>query len=79
MGAWSGTYTDTVGPRCERLFAQLECMKLLWRTLDFTAADPDEQAEAHFYLDLLQGWMEAVKEWDRAAGGVMPGGGDGNG
>jgi hypothetical protein len=72
MGAWSGAYTDTVGPRSERLFAQFEEGKLLWRTLDFPATDAGEQGEAHHYLDLLELWLDAVEEWDRAAGGVMP-------
>jgi len=79
MAFTSGTFEDTVLPRCKILFARFERMKLLWGTLDFTAAGPDEQAEAHFYLDCLEGWMQAVEEWDAEAGGVMPEGSESHG
>ena len=65
MGSWSGSFADTVWPRCETLFARFETMKLLMETLDFTAADPGEQAEAHSLLDQLEAWMDRLESWDQ--------------
>jgi hypothetical protein len=63
----TGTFDDTVWPRCKTLFARFEAMKFLMETLDFTAAAPGDQAEAHAFLDRLEAWMDELEAWDRAA------------